>query len=75
MLSASSRLLQFDEREEAGAGVIYAGNQHLIEYTIGGVAMHYHNDRDFAMLVVEGEKPRPLVKLTRFSTTRGTASF
>lgn len=51
MLSASSRLLQFgDEDTEA----VFSGNRHLIEYTVGDVKLHFHNDRDFAVLFVEG---------------------
>ena len=51
MLSASSRLLQFDtDNTEAE----FSGNTHLIEYTVGDVKLHFQNEKDFAVLFVEG---------------------
>jgi len=51
MLSASSRLLQFDQSSTEAE---FSGNKHLIEYTVGDVKLHYKNDRDFAVLFIEG---------------------
>uniref|UniRef100_A0A6A7G781 Glycine receptor subunit beta-like n=1 Tax=Hirondellea gigas TaxID=1518452 RepID=A0A6A7G781_9CRUS len=55
MLSASSRLLQFDEDATAA---VFSGNRHLIEYTVGDVSLYFHNDRDFAVFFIEVELVR-----------------
>ena len=52
MLSASSRLLQFDEINTQAE---FSGNRHLIEYTVGDVKLDFENHRDFAVLFVEGK--------------------
>ncbi|XP_042877001.1 uncharacterized protein LOC122256409 [Penaeus japonicus] len=50
MLSASSRLLVFDEsRTEA----VFTGNPHLVEYTVGRVGVEVMNQRDFAVMNVK----------------------
>lgn len=52
MLSASSRLLVFDE---AATAVIFDGNPQLVEYFVGDVGIDFHNDRDFAVMLVKRE--------------------
>ena len=51
MLSASSRLLQFDADDTVA---FFSGNKHLIEYTVGEVRLDFQNDKDFAVLYLEG---------------------
>ncbi|XP_066940763.1 LOW QUALITY PROTEIN: uncharacterized protein [Macrobrachium rosenbergii] len=50
MLSASNRLLVFDE---AATDAIFEGNPNLVEYFVGNVAIEYLNDRDFAVMLVK----------------------
>lgn len=52
MLSASSRLLVFDEEATAA---IFSGNPQLVEYFVGDVGIDFHNDRDFAVMLVKRE--------------------
>ncbi|ROT75087.1 hypothetical protein C7M84_006373 [Penaeus vannamei] len=47
MLSASSRLLVFDEGESEA---VFVGNPHLVEYTVGGVSVDLVNQMDFAVM-------------------------
>ncbi|XP_071540687.1 uncharacterized protein [Panulirus ornatus] len=50
MLSASSRLLVFNE---VATTAIYQGKPQLVEYFVGKVNIDFHNDRDFAVMVVK----------------------
>ncbi|XP_045624930.1 uncharacterized protein [Procambarus clarkii] len=50
MLSASSRLLIFDK---ATTKAIYQGNPQLVEYFVGDVDIDFHNDRDFAVMIIK----------------------
>ncbi|KAK8744856.1 hypothetical protein OTU49_000653 [Cherax quadricarinatus] len=50
MLSASSRLLVFDK---AATKAIYRGNPQLVEYFVGDVDVDFHNDRDFAVMIIK----------------------
>ncbi|KAG0726719.1 Gamma-aminobutyric acid receptor subunit rho-3 [Chionoecetes opilio] len=50
MLSASSRLLVFDE---VGTAAIFEGNPNLVEYFVGDVDIDFRNDRDFAVMFVK----------------------
>ncbi|XP_071540667.1 uncharacterized protein [Panulirus ornatus] len=50
MLSASSRLLVFDEKATTA---IFQGNPQLVEYFVGDVDIDFHNDRDFAVMFVK----------------------
>ncbi|XP_069980101.1 uncharacterized protein [Penaeus vannamei] len=50
MLSASSRLLVFDEGESEA---VFVGNPHLVEYTVGGVSVDLVNQMDFAVMHVK----------------------
>ena len=50
MLSASSRLLVFDQE---GTKAIFEGNPQLVEYFVGGVDIDFHNDRDFAVMFIK----------------------
>lgn len=52
MLSASSRLLVFDEKATTA---IFQGNPQLVEYFVGDVDIDFHNDRDFAVMFVKRE--------------------
>lgn len=55
MLSASSRLLVFDEDKTEA---VFIGNPHLVEYTVGGVAVELMNQSDFAVMHVKSESCR-----------------
>ncbi len=50
MLSASSRLLVFDE---TATDAIFDGNPQLVEYFVGDVDIDFYNDRDFAVMLVK----------------------
>ncbi|XP_069159991.1 LOW QUALITY PROTEIN: uncharacterized protein [Procambarus clarkii] len=50
LLSASSRLLVFDE---ATTRALFQGNPQLVEYFVGDVDIDFHNDRDFAAMFVK----------------------
>lgn len=51
MLSASSRLLVFDE---PATRALFDGNPQLVEYTVGEVDVEFFNEKDFAVIFVKG---------------------
>ncbi|XP_037783103.1 uncharacterized protein LOC119579386 [Penaeus monodon] len=52
MLSASSRLLVFDE---SATRALFDGNPQLVEYTVGEVDVEFFNEKDFAVIFVKVE--------------------
>ncbi|XP_042210813.1 gamma-aminobutyric acid receptor subunit delta-like [Homarus americanus] len=50
MLSASSRLLVFNE---AASTAIFQGNPLLVEYFVGNVDIVFQNDKDFAVMLIK----------------------